>query len=115
MQSSLYTKDNVLCFHVRTAFLRLPIQPDGNRCRPTAPQDPHSLPKSLAMLAADAGRGLMPLGSTAAKQGRRVATVFEDPGIDTSDVEINRNTREPLIAGNGFTKFRRPMIHVSIV
>ena len=53
----------------------------------------------------------MPLGPTAAKTGRKVATVFEDPSVEPSDVEIFRtHTHELQIVGTGFNKLARPMI-----
>ena len=63
------------------------------------------------MLAAEAGDGWVPLGPTAAKAGRKVATVFEDPSVEASDIEIYRtHTHELLIKGTGFTKAARPIL-----
>eukprot|EP00752_Nemacystus_decipiens_P008845 g7893.t1 len=70
-----------------------------------------ALPGALILLAADAGDGWVPLGPTAAKAGRKVATVFEDPSVVASDVEIFRtHTHELQIVGTGFNKLARPMI-----
>lgn len=53
----------------------------------------------------------MPLGPTAAKAGRKVATVFEDPSVVASDVEIYRtHTHELQIVGTGFNKLARPIV-----
>ncbi len=53
----------------------------------------------------------MPLGPTAAKAGRKVATVFEDPSVEASDVEIFRtHTHELQIVGTGFNKKVNPVI-----
>ena len=38
-----------------------------------------TLPSPLVLLAADAGAGWVALGSTAAKAGRKIAMVYEDP------------------------------------
>eukprot|EP00752_Nemacystus_decipiens_P008235 g7364.t1 len=74
--------------------------------------NPEALPGPLIMLAADAGDGYVPLGPTAAKTGRTVATVFEDPSVVASDAEIFRTrTRELEILGTGFNKLARPTIH----
>ena len=65
----------------------------------------------MILLAADAGDGWVPLGPTAAKAGRKVATVFEDPSVVASDVEIFRtHTHELQIVGTGFNKLARPTI-----
>lgn len=43
--------------------------------------------------------------------GRKVATVFEDPGIQAADTEINRGfTRELYIHGTGFTNVVQPIL-----
>ena len=74
-------------------------------------QNPDALPGALILLAADAGDGWVPLGPTAAKAGRKVATVFEDPSVVASDVEIFRtHTHELQIVGTGFNKLARPTI-----
>ena len=63
------------------------------------------------LLAAEAGDGWVPLGPTAAKAGRKVATVFEDPSIEASDIEIYRtHTHELMIRGTGFNKAARPTL-----
>ena len=63
------------------------------------------------MLAAEAGDGWVPLGPTAAKAGRNVATVFEDPSVEASDIEIYRTqTHQLLVRGTGFTKAARPVL-----
>lgn len=63
------------------------------------------------LLAAEAGDGWVPLGPTAAKAGRKVATVFEDPSVKESDVEIFRtSTHELQITGTGFNKVSRPTL-----
>lgn len=74
-------------------------------------QNPAALPGALILLAAEAGDGWVPLGPTAAKAGRKVATVFEDPSVEPSDVEIFRtHTPELQILGTGFNKLARPVI-----
>eukprot|EP00903_Cladosiphon_okamuranus_P014061 g13069.t1 len=74
-------------------------------------RNPDALPGALILLAAEAGDGWVPLGPTAAKAGRKVATVFEDPSVEPSDVEIFRtHTHELQIVGTGFNKLARPMI-----
>ena len=74
-------------------------------------QNPNSLPGALVLLAAEAGDGWVPLGPTAAKAGRKVATVFEDPSIEASDIEIYRtHTHELMIRGTGFNKAARPTL-----
>lgn len=74
-------------------------------------QNPKSLPGALVLLAAEAGDGWVPLGPTAAKAGRKVATVFEDPSVEASDIEIYRtHTHELMIKGTGFNKAARPML-----
>lgn len=65
----------------------------------------------MVLLAAEAGDGWVPLGPTAAKAGRKVATVFEDPSVEASDIEIYRtHTHELAIKGTGFTKAARPVL-----
>ena len=77
----------------------------------TNAQNPNALPGPLVLLAADAGDGWVPLGPTAAKAGRKVATVFEDPSIVASDIEIYRtHTHELQIVGTGFNKLTRPVL-----
>lgn len=72
-------------------------------------QNPNSLPGVLVLLAAEAGDGWVPLGPTAAKAGRKVATVFEDPSVEASDIEIYRtHTHELIVRGTGFNKAARP-------
>lgn len=74
-------------------------------------QNPVGLPGALVVLAAEAGDGWVPLGPTAAKAGRKVATVFEDPSVVASDVEIFRTaTHELQITGTGFNKVSRPVL-----
>lgn len=74
-------------------------------------RNPKSLPGALVLLAAEAGDGWVPLGPTAAKAGRKVATVFEDPSVEASDIEIYRtHTHELMIKGTGFNKAARPML-----
>eukprot|EP00752_Nemacystus_decipiens_P018630 g16704.t1 len=74
-------------------------------------KNPDTLPGALVLLAADAGDGWVPQGPTVAKAGRVVATVFEDPGVAASDVEIFRTfTHELEIVGTGFNKVARPVI-----
>ncbi|CAN0352196.1 unnamed protein product, partial [Hapterophycus canaliculatus] len=74
-------------------------------------KNPVGLPGALVILAAEAGDGWVPLGPTAAKAGRKVATVFEDPTVDASDVEIFRTaTHELQITGTGFNKVFRPVL-----
>lgn len=63
------------------------------------------------LLAADSGDGWVPLGPTQAKAGSKVATVFEDPSVEASDVEIYRtHTHELQIMGTGFNKMTRPVL-----
>lgn len=74
-------------------------------------QNVDALPGALVLLAADAGDGWVPLGPTAAKAGRKVATVFEDPSIEASDIQIYRtHTHELQITGTGFNKMARPIL-----
>lgn len=74
-------------------------------------QNVDALPGALVLLAADAGAGWVPLGPTAAKAGRKVATVFEDPSIESSDIQIYRtHTHELQITGTGFNKVARPIL-----
>ena len=74
-------------------------------------QNVDSLPGPLVLLAANVGDGWVPLGPTAAKTGRKVATVFEDPSGESSDIEIFRtHTHELMIKGAGFNKLTRPII-----
>lgn len=78
---------------------------------PSPLQNPKSLPGALVLLAADAGAGWVPLGPTAAKAGRKVATVFADPSVVASDIEIYRtHTHELMVTGTGFNKLSRPII-----
>ncbi|CAN0066429.1 unnamed protein product [Pylaiella littoralis] len=70
-----------------------------------------ALPGPLLLLAADSGDGFVPLGSTNAKAGRKVATVYEDPKLEESHTEIGRTlTHELNLKGSGFTKVFPPMI-----
>ncbi|CAM9641736.1 unnamed protein product, partial [Laminaria digitata] len=74
-------------------------------------RNPNSLPGVLVLLAAEAGDGWVPLGPTAAKAGRKVATVFEDPSVEASDIEIYRTrTHQLMIKGTGFNKATRPTL-----
>lgn len=74
-------------------------------------KDPGALPRPLVLLAADTGNGWVPLGPTAAKLGRRVANVLEDPSITASGVEIHRTrTRQLHITGTGFIEMRRTRV-----
>lgn len=74
-------------------------------------QNPKSLPGALVLLAAANDDGWVPLGPTAAKAGRRVARVFEDPSIEPSDVKIYRtHTNKLSIYGTGFNKVERPVV-----
>ncbi|CAM9929044.1 unnamed protein product, partial [Phaeothamnion confervicola] len=62
-----------------------------------------SLPGPLVLLAADAGAGFVALGPTAAKSGRMVATVYEDPKVMPGTTEIYRtHTHSLLVSGAGF-------------
>ncbi|KAG5177614.1 peptidase S1 and S6, chymotrypsin/Hap [Tribonema minus] len=62
-----------------------------------------NLPGALVLLAADAGAGFVALGATAVKSGRKVATVYEDPSVKASEVEIFRTHTHTLsIQGAGF-------------
>lgn len=55
----------------------------GNMLNPCLPrrrwQNLAILPSALSLLAADAGDGYVPLGAGNFQDGRKVATVFEDP------------------------------------
>ncbi|CAN0190438.1 unnamed protein product, partial [Ectocarpus fasciculatus] len=74
-------------------------------------KNPGALPGALVLLAADSGDGWVPLGPTQAKAGWKVATVFEDPSVEASDVEIYRtHTHELQIRGTGFNKQARPIL-----
>ncbi|CBN78994.1 peptidase S1 and S6, chymotrypsin/Hap [Ectocarpus siliculosus] len=74
-------------------------------------KNPSALPGALVLLAADSGDGWVPLGPTQAKAGSKVATVFEDPSVEASDVEIYRtHTHELQIRGTGFNKVVRPVL-----
>mmetsp|Transcript_30114 Transcript_30114/g.37774 ORF Transcript_30114/g.37774 Transcript_30114/m.37774 type:complete len:926 (-) Transcript_30114:391-3168(-) len=69
------------------------------------------LPGPLTILAADAGAGWVALGATAAKRGRTVATVYEDPKITPADVELwQTHSHHLTITGAGFNYGFRPQI-----
>ena len=68
-----------------------------------------NLPSPLLLLAVNAGAGLVPVGPTEAKKGRRVATVYEDPGVvavkeDALPTLFRTHTHELWLRGWGFTK-----------
>ncbi|CAN0432983.1 unnamed protein product, partial [Laminaria digitata] len=74
-------------------------------------RNPNALPGVLVLLAAKAGDGWVPLGPTPAKTGRKVATVFEDPSVESSDIEIYRtHTHALMIKGTGFNKAAPPRL-----
>eukprot|EP00640_Fibrocapsa_japonica_P000471 CAMPEP_0113936124 /NCGR_PEP_ID=MMETSP1339-20121228/3090_1 /TAXON_ID=94617 /ORGANISM="Fibrocapsa japonica" /LENGTH=895 /DNA_ID=CAMNT_0000938473 /DNA_START=132 /DNA_END=2819 /DNA_ORIENTATION=+ /assembly_acc=CAM_ASM_000762 len=64
------------------------------------------LPGPLTMLAAKhQGAGWVPLGATAAKRGRSVAVVFEDPVILPSSAQhFNTHSHHITVSGKGFVK-----------
>lgn len=64
------------------------------------------------MLAANSSHGWVPLGPNPLKKhGQTVATVFEDPRIHASDVEIHgAHAHELEITGTGFNKMVRPIL-----
>ncbi len=63
------------------------------------------------LLAVDVGKGLVPRGPTAAKAGRKVATVLEGPSVEASDVEVFRTHMYELqIVGTGSKVVVKPII-----
>ncbi|CAM9563234.1 unnamed protein product, partial [Discosporangium mesarthrocarpum] len=70
-----------------------------------------SLPGPLVLLAAkNTAAEWVPLGPTAAKSGRKVATVFEDPSVNPSEEVLWRtHSHELFMAGTGFNKVFQPI------
>ena len=71
--------------------------------------NPKNLPSPLLLLAVNAGAGLVPVGPTEAKKGRRVATVYEDPGVQSAKASdlpklYRTHSHELWVRGQGFTK-----------
>jgi len=61
------------------------------------------LPSPLNILAIDAGDGFVALGPSAAKSGRNIAMVYEDPTLVKSDKKIYRTHTHTLgVEGTGF-------------
>jgi nitrogen fixation protein FixH len=70
-------------------------------------RNPANLPAPLLLLAVNAGAGLVPVGPTEAKKGRRVATVYEDPSI-AAPKPLPRlfltHSHELWVTGTGFAR-----------
>lgn len=69
--------------------------------------NPANLPSPLLLLAVNAGAGLVPVGPTEAKKGRRVATVYEDPSVAPAKRAprlFRTHSHELWITGTGFVR-----------
>ena len=63
----------------------------------------------MLLLAVNAGAGLVPVGPTEAKKGRRVATVYEDPSVNKPSAKkmprlFQTHSHELWITGTGFAR-----------
>lgn len=76
-----------------------------------ADQDPSSLPMALLVSSVGACPGSVYFDSISVLPGQKVATVFEDPSIQASNVEMYRRfTHELNIYGTGFSKVVQPIL-----
>eukprot|EP00629_Pelagomonadales_sp_RCC1024_P000262 CAMPEP_0119274494 /NCGR_PEP_ID=MMETSP1329-20130426/12204_1 /TAXON_ID=114041 /ORGANISM="Genus nov. species nov., Strain RCC1024" /LENGTH=968 /DNA_ID=CAMNT_0007274817 /DNA_START=51 /DNA_END=2957 /DNA_ORIENTATION=- len=71
--------------------------------------NPNNLPSPMLLLAVNAGAGLVPVGPTEAKKGRRVATVYEDPSVNKPSSKkmpklFQTHSHELWITGTGFAR-----------
>ena len=78
---------------------------EGSTWRP----NPNNLPSPLLLLAVNAGAGLVPVGPTEAKKGRRVATVYEDPSVAAPSKKampklFQSHSHELWVTGTGFAR-----------